>query len=168
MFPVHKWLRSCVSVCGLIALAACNSAPPQSATPAAPPDTRAADESAIRALDVEWVKAAASKDAAQWASYYADDARLYLPGGPLTEGKPAITHALAAFVAMPGSSLTFSPTKIVVARAGDFAYEEGDFVETAKDKHGKPDVEKGKYVVVWQKQADGKWKAVIDAPTASH
>jgi uncharacterized protein (TIGR02246 family) len=168
MFPVHRRLKVCVATFGLIALAGCNSAPPQTATPAAAPDTRAADEAAIRALDVEWAKAAASKDAAQWASYYADDARLYLPGGLLTEGKPAIKQALSAFLAMPGASLTFSPTKVVVARAGDFAYEEGDFVETANDKHGKPNVEKGKYVVVWQKQADGKWKAVIDAPTASH
>jgi uncharacterized protein (TIGR02246 family) len=168
MSALRSWVSACVSVGGLIVLAACRSAPQRPAQPAAPPDTRAADEAAIRTLDADWAKAAAAKDVAQWAAYYADDARLYLPGGPLTEGKPAITQALAAFVAMPGSALTFSPTKIAVARAGDFAYEEGDFTETANDKHGKPDVEKGKYVVVWQKQADDKWKAVIDAPTASH
>ena len=33
--------------------------------PAAPPDTRAADEAATRAADAEWVKAVAAKDRQQ-------------------------------------------------------------------------------------------------------
>ena len=47
-------------------------------------------------------------------------------------------------------------------RSGDIAYERGTFELTAKDKRGKPTTSKGKYVVVWKKQADGFWKAVAD------
>ena len=86
----------------------------------------------------------------------------------MAAGKDAITKSLTGLVATPGFALTFVPSKVTVARAGDYAYEEGDFSMTMNDKKGKPQTEKGKYVVVWQKQADGKWKALIDAPTASH
>jgi uncharacterized protein (TIGR02246 family) len=168
MFPVHKWLKVCVCACGLMILAACSSAPQQPAQPAAPPDTRAADEAAIRAVDVAWASAAATKDPAQLAAFYTDDARVYVPGGEVAAGKDAITKSLTGLVAAPGFALTFVPSKVTVARAGDYAYEKGDFSMTMNDKKGKPQTEKGKYVVVWQKQADGKWKAQIDAPTASH
>jgi len=33
---------------------------------------------------------------------------------------------------------------------------------TINDKEGKPVNSKGKYVVVWKKQAGGDWKAVVD------
>ena len=35
-------------------------------------------------------------------------------------------------------------------------------------KKGKPQTVKAKYVVVWGKQSDGKWKALVDAPTTTH
>ncbi len=168
MFPARKWLAVCISTFGLIFLAACSTPTQPPAQPAAPPDTRAADEAAIRAVDAAWASAAATKDPAQWAAFYTDDARVYVPGGEVAAGKDAITKALTGLVATPGFALTFTPTKVTVARAGDYAYEEGDFAMTMNDKKGKPQTEKGKYVVVWQKQGDGKWKALIDAPTASH
>jgi uncharacterized protein (TIGR02246 family) len=168
MFRVPKWLAGGVSVCGLMVLAACNTAPQQPAQPVAAPDTRAADEAAIRAVIASWASIVAAKDAAAWAAVYTDDARVYVPGGEVAAGKDAITKSLTGLVAAPGFALTFVPAKITVARAGDFAYEEGDFAMTMNDKKGKPQTEKGKYVVVWEKQADGKWKALIDAPTASH
>jgi ketosteroid isomerase-like protein len=33
---------------------------------------------------------------------------------------------------------------------------------TKNDAGGKPVTTKGKYVVVWKKQADGKWKVIED------
>jgi hypothetical protein len=41
--------------------------------PVIPPDTRAADEAAIRALEIEWSKAAGAKDLDRSISYVADD-----------------------------------------------------------------------------------------------
>ena len=49
-----------------------------------------------------------------------------------------------------------------VARSGDFGSETGGFELTASDKKGRPTMARGKYVVVWGKQADGSWKAVAD------
>lgn len=148
-------------------LISCSSQPAMQSQPAAPPDTRAADESAIRALDIEWSKAAAAKDAAKTASFYADNGSLLAPGAPAATGREAVQKTWEALMSSPGYALTFGPTKIEVARNGDFAYDIGNYELTTNDKKGKPQTAKCKYVVVWQKQPSGDWKALVDAPTTS-
>jgi uncharacterized protein (TIGR02246 family) len=132
-----------------------------------PPDNRTADESAIRNLDTEWVKAFAAKDAHHSASFYADRASLLLPAAPVANGKDTIEKTFAGMMSAPGFALSFTPTKIEVSRAGDFAYELGDYEFTMPDKKGKPQTAKAHYVVVWGKQPGGDWKALMDAPTTS-
>lgn len=53
-------------------------------------------------------------------------------------------------------------TKVEAARSGDLAYETGTFEESFKDASGKPVRVTGKDVVVWKKQTNGQWKAIID------
>jgi uncharacterized protein (TIGR02246 family) len=150
---------------GAIALSSCNSTTP--VQPAAVVDNRAADEAAIRAADAAWSKAAGEKDLARTVSYYADGAVLMAAGSPLTSGKDAIQKAFAQMMANPGFALSFAPTKVEVSKAGDLAYEIGDYSLTFGDKKGKPLTTKAKYVVVWGKQADGSWKALVDAPNTT-
>lgn len=59
-------------------------------TPAQQPDTRAADETAIRAAVIEWSKAAQAKDVNKAVSFYADDAIQFVDKGPLVTGKENI------------------------------------------------------------------------------
>ena len=150
----------------VMALASCSATSPP-AQPSMAPDNRAADESAIRNLDAEWVKAFAAKDAHQAASFYADGASLLLPASPVAMGKDTIEKTFSATLSAPGFALTFAPTKIEVSRAGDLAYELGDYHFTMPDKQGKPQTAKAHYVVVWAKQPDGGWKALVDAPTTT-
>jgi ketosteroid isomerase-like protein len=51
---------------------------------------------------------------------------------------------------------------VEVARAGDMAYVLGTYQLTMTDPQGNPVNDHGKFVEVWKKQADGKWKAVAD------
>ena len=146
----------------LTAVASCSSNQQQSQ-----PDNRANDESAIRAIDADWVKAVPAKDAQRIGAYYADGASLLAPGAPLAAGKDAIQKAWAGMLATPGFSLTFTPTKIEVSRAEDLAYEIGDYQMTTNDKKGKPQTVNAKYVTVWGKQPDGSWKVLVDAPTTA-
>lgn len=120
----------------------------------------------IRALSKEWAKAAEAKDAAKGASFYADRAFLLVPGATMASGKTAIRKAWSEMTAAPGFALTFAATKIEVCPSKEMAYEIGDYQLTMNDKEGAPQTSKGKYVVVWAKQA-GKWKAVLDAPTTT-
>ncbi len=131
----------------------------QAAPPA--PDTRAADEAAIRAQVKQWLEAVQAKDAEKSASFYADDGAVLPPNAPLASGKEAIRQTWSQLMATPGFALTFATTRIEVARSGDLAYEVGTFELTGNDAKGKPQTTKGKYVVAWKKQA-GSWKAAAD------
>jgi uncharacterized protein (TIGR02246 family) len=150
------------------ALCGCNMGNQQPTQPVAIPDTRAADETLIRNIDAEWVKTVAGKDAQKSSSYYAEDGVLMAPGATLATGKEEVQKTWAGMLATPGFALTFAPAKVTVSRSGDLAYEVGDYEMTLNDKKGKPQTVKAKYVVVWGKQADGKWKALVDAPTTTH
>ena len=126
-----------------------------------PPDTQAADESAIRDLDAQWSKTAAASDVQGTVSYYSDDASVLPPNAPIATGKQAI-HAVWVSLLGPGVSLSWQASKVEVSRSGDLAYAMGVYQATMKDSQGKPVADHGKYVEVWKKQADGKWKTVAD------
>jgi uncharacterized protein (TIGR02246 family) len=130
--------------------------------PQAAPDTREADERAIREIDIEWSKAMAAKDVERCMSFYADDASVFEPGSPMVTGKDAIRKGLDAFLAVPRLSLSAKIAKVVVARSGDLAYTYGTYAMTMNDAKGKPVNDKGKGVTVWGKQPDGKWKVLAD------
>ena len=150
--------RSALAFAGCLALLSFTLA----CQPQAPPDTRAADESAVRDLDAQWSKAAAAKDAESAVSYYAEDAALMPPNAPIATGKEAIRVFWKSLVASPGFTVGWKATKAEVARSGDLAYLIGTYELTVNDASGKPVNDRGKYIEVWRKQADGKWKAVAD------
>lgn len=167
--PARRWFRCALTALPAVAaivLAACNSTQTQSAAPA-PVDTRPVDEAAIRSVDAAWTKAAEAKDVASTSAAYADNAVLMAPGSPIMSGKEAITKGFTGMMADKNFALKFGPTKVEVSKSGDMAYELGDYSLTLSDKKGKAQTTKAKYVVVWDKQADGTWKAVVDAPTTT-
>ena len=120
------------------------------------------DEQAIRKLDKDWSAAAQSKDVAKTISFYADDASALPFNAPIASGKDQIRELWTHLTSMPGFSLTFGPTKIEVAKSGDLAYDVGTFELKANDAQGNATTQIGKYVVVWKKQSDKQWKAILD------
>lgn len=149
----------------VLILGACSQPPPPQ--PVEPPDTRAADEAAIRAAAKEWAAAAAAKDAEKFASFYAEDATLMLGNAPDVKGATTIRETAAGMMQDANFALSFETTAVQVARSGDIAYELGTYsLTTTNPKTKKPATEKGNYVVVWKKQADGRWKAAVDAPVS--
>jgi uncharacterized protein (TIGR02246 family) len=147
-----------VSSLVIIGLAlACQQPPPPS-----PPDTRAADERAIREADAAWAKAAAAKDVEAYLSFFADDALVLLANGPILTGKESIRKSASEMMATPGFAMSWQPTKAEASRGGDLAYTVGTYQSTLNDAKGKPVTDRGKYLTVWKKQPDGKWKAVAD------
>ncbi len=148
------------SLVAALAIAACAQ------QPAPPPDTRAADEAAIRAAITEWSAAAAAKDAAKFATFYTEDAVIMLEKAPDIHGLPAIRDGLAGMMKDPNFALSFAPDSVTVARSGDLAYETGHYVMTMSGADGKPAPENGHYIVVWRKQADGVWKVAADVPVS--
>jgi ketosteroid isomerase-like protein len=130
--------------------------------PGAAPDTRPADEAAIRKADTDWSNSAQSKQVDAWVAYYSDDAAVLPPNEPMATGKEAIRKSIGDLLALPGLSLKWTPSKVEVARSGDLGYSYGAYEMAAKDPKGNPVNDKGKYVEVWKKQSDGTWKCAVD------
>ena len=131
--------------------------------PAPPPDTRAADVQAVKDVEAAWVKDTAAKDADKWASYFAEDGSGLYPGAGILNGKEAIKAAFAPYFADPNFSLTWESTRAMASKGGDMVYSQGTYTMTVTNpKTKKPITDKGKYLTIYTKQADGSWKVVAD------
>ena len=125
-------------------------------------DKASAAQQTIRDLDTAWSQAAQSKDVDKMVSYYADDASAFPFNAPIATGKDQIRQLWSSLMAKPGFSLTFAPTKIVVAKSNDLAYEAGTFELKMNDAQNNPTTTNGKYVVCWKKQPKQAWKVEFD------
>lgn len=123
-------------------------------------DTKA--DQALRDADDAWSKAAASKDLDKTVSYYSADAIVLPPNAPIATTKDAIKKLWGDLLASPGLVISWKATKVEVAKSGDLGFVSGTYEFTMNDTSGKPTTDKGKYVEVWEKQADGKWKCGTD------
>jgi uncharacterized protein (TIGR02246 family) len=129
----------------------------------APAGNHDADVQAIKDTEAAWVKDAATRDVEKFAAYYTEDASVLLPNAPAFNGKEAIRGALKPVISDPNFALNFAATRVDVAKSGELAYAQGAYTMTTSDPNTHaPVTEKGKYLTVYRKQADGNWKAVAD------
>ncbi len=116
----------------------------------------------MRKLDDEWSKAAGAKDLEKTVSFYSDDTQILPPNSPVLQGKDAARAMWKSMFAVPGFGGGWKATKVEVAQSGDLGWTTGPYEITEVDAKGKPMTDKGKYLAVWKKQADGSWKCVAD------
>src|SRR5713101_4224389 len=128
----------------------------------AQPDTRAADEAAVRKTDADWATAAQSKQVDAWVPFYSDDAVILPPNDAAATSKDSIRKTVGGLLGLPGLSVKWQATKVEVARSGDIAYASGTYELVCVGSKGKPVADHGKYVEVWKKQSDGGWKCAVD------
>lgn len=151
----------CAAATSFVLLLGCSTAQPPAA-----PDTRAADEKAIRDGEAQWVKDFATKDPEKVLAHYADDADSMIPEMKLMTGHDSIRAGLKEEFSDPNSTLDFHPDRVEVSRSGELAYSQGTYTYTSTDpKTRKPVREHGNYVEVYKKQSDGSWKAAEDIAT---
>jgi ketosteroid isomerase-like protein len=126
---------------------------------------RAADtkiEQALRDADAQWSAAAGAKDLDKTVSFYSNDAIVMPPNAASATTKEAIRKVWQDLIASPGLVISWKATKVEVAKSGDLACVSGTYEVTMNDPSAKPANDHGKYVEVWEKQADGKWKCGTD------
>ena len=151
---MRRYLSSFACIGLLVLTAACTSTAP---------DTRQADIKAVKGVEAAWVDDIATKDVDKFAGYYSDDASLLMPNAPIITGKENIKAALKPMLADPNFALTFESTQAEASKGGDFVYTVGTYSMTmSRPKDKTPVTDKGKYLTVFKKQADGSWKAVAD------
>ena len=112
---------------------------------------------AIEKANSEFVVAMKTGDAATIAAPYTEDASFIMIDGACIQGRTEIEKMYRDRFARFGraSSTKIDSKKLVVD--GDLAYESG-YGEIGLLKDGKLSVNGGRFVTVWQRQANGDWK----------
>jgi uncharacterized protein (TIGR02246 family) len=119
-------------------------------------------EQNLRDLDDQWSTTAGAKDLEKTVSFYSEDAMVMPPNASEATTKEAIRKVWQDLLASPGLVISWKTTKVEVAKSDDLACLSGTYDLTMNDASGKPVNDHGKYVEVWEKQADGKWKCGTD------
>ena len=116
---------------------------------------------AIRRLDTEFMRTINAKDAgALVAAFYAQNAVMMPPNQPIVKGRKQIQVFFQGLIDHGLSRLQIRTTNI--EGAGEFAYGRGTYALEITPSDGPAIHDAGKYVVVYRRQRDRSWRAVVD------
>ena len=130
--------------------------------PAAAVDLEATKR-AIRIADLEMAKAVSDRNLEKFNTLIADDAVFF--GRDVSRGREAVAKAWLPLFTDASMFLKWQPNEVHVSASGDLGYSIGTYERMSKDPSGRPTSATGTYVSIWRKQADGKWRAVLDIGT---
>jgi uncharacterized protein (TIGR02246 family) len=125
-------------------------------------DPMAAVRQAIDAQNRAWAEATKAGDAAAIARIFADSgAEVSLRSGKTWKGRAAIQELFVQYYQNPHATDAVVQTDQVLLD-GRTAVEYGHYTFTYPPKDGQPQVDSGKYLVVWRRQSDGGWRILVD------
>ena len=126
----------------------------------------ARESQALLATDSAWARLVSEgRNADSILAYFADDARVVSPGQATMQGRNAIRQMVTTSLADPAFHITWTPEAAVVSRSGDLGYTYGTNAFTVVGPGGKPSTVTGRYLTVWRKESDGRWRCVMDYST---
>jgi ketosteroid isomerase-like protein len=109
----------------------------------------------LDAINAGFGEAFATQDAERLAAFYADDARLLYHGQPVIRGRAHVDAALREMVVGGPATLRFVTDEVIAD--GSLVVDVGRIISSAGQS---------KYVVVYQRQADGSLKVIVDAASS--
>jgi len=112
-------------------------------------------------LEAQFAKDVLEKGGAGFAEWFAEDGVALGNAAMPLIGRVAI--AKSANWSPKAYQLTWTPTDAVMGPSGDMGYTWGHFEGHSKDANGNPVTTTGRYMTIWRKGTDGKWKVVLDA-----
>ena len=111
----------------------------------------------VRQAEIGFAKAFADRDKTKFFSYVADDA-VFMGAMNTLRGKQQVIDRWSRFFDnVPVAPFSWGPERVEVTADGKIGFSMGPIYD-AQLNHG------GYYSSVWQKQADGTWKILIDGP----
>jgi ketosteroid isomerase-like protein/predicted enzyme related to lactoylglutathione lyase len=123
------------------------------------------EQEALFQTDLEFAQTSVEKGAAEAFYQYLTDDALQLPNNaePVV-GRDKIRESMKK---APEALLTWKPKKAEVAQSGDLGYTWGTYEVKTQNPNGEENIRYGKYLNIWKKQADGKWKVAVDMGNSS-
>lgn len=113
-------------------------------------------------IDGDWSDSAVRRDLDVMASYYAQDAVVYPQEDLVISGFAAVKKYWASGFNDPTFTISWKTVSAQVSKSGDLGYTTGTYGQSYKTADGKLVKEKGKYVTVWARDREGKWKVTQD------
>jgi len=113
----------------------------------------------IEAGEKSWLKAFNAGDASGVAQLYTDKGRLMPPNADIIQGRDGIEAMLKEFIAM-GASMTFQ--LLNVHESADMCASVGRYEMDLNPPGGEAMHDSGKFIEVWVREADGKWRIADD------
>lgn len=120
----------------------------------------ATDSTAIVAAARAFSAAYMQGDAAAMAAMYTDDAAIFPEGTAVIEGRPAIERYWTLPAGRRVTNHVLTPDHIELH--DDIALDYGRFTATSEVNGRSSGPGFGKYLVVWKKGADGRWRMQLD------
>jgi ketosteroid isomerase-like protein len=99
-------------------------------------------------------------DALAASALYADDARLLAPSAELFEGREAIAAFWRAGIESGITQVELE--SLAVEERGDVAHEIGRYLLRLAPDEGDAVVDRGKYLLVHERQQDGSWRWAVE------
>jgi len=115
-----------------------------------------ADRTAIRQAEENDMKLMNAKDWKGDSALYTEDAIQLPPNQAAVQGKASIQAWMEAFP--PFSN--FQEQSLEIEGQGDLAFDRGTYSMTVTPAGAAPIEDRGKYLIIWRKQADGSWKVL--------
>jgi ketosteroid isomerase-like protein len=112
---------------------------------------------ADRAFD----RATAERGLDGWMSFFAEDAQLNTPAGPL-RGKAALREHYSKMFAQKDFSIRWTPYHSESSTDGTLGFTLGTAVISWTDDKNQSVKRNGRYLTVWRRMPDGNWRAVTD------
>jgi len=118
-------------------------------------------EAALRKLTQDWALACNTKQLDDLVGLYLADATVLRPNVPPVRGAAAIREFFFGVLDAGMSDVELDPVRSELF--GDFGYEAGRCKSLVPVAMGKRREERGKYLVMLNRQANGEWKIVADS-----
>jgi ketosteroid isomerase-like protein len=132
------------------------------------PDLEAARLSLMEA-DRVFARAVAERRLEAWVEAFDTTGIQMRPNLPFTPGHDEIRRLMTPAFADTSWHLSWEPRLAFVSASADLGYTLGTYRSVRRDSTGQERSGTGKYVTIWRKQSDGRWKVVFDGgnPDAS-
>ncbi len=112
-------------------------------------------------LEGRFSQAVAAGGGKAFSAWFADDAVTLNNGRPAVQGRGSI--AAQANWDPKDYQLNWVAEGAQMGPSNDMGFTWGNYEGRSKDKNGEPVITAGRYITIWRKQPDGKWKVAMDA-----
>jgi ketosteroid isomerase-like protein len=109
--------------------------------------------------------ASAGINADSVVTFWSENASVAMPSAPVVRGKNALRSMVISSFGAPGFHITWTPESAVVSKSGDLGYTTGTNEMSVPDPAGKVTKTVGRYLAVWRRESDGRWRSVEDYTT---